>query len=127
MASTASIILNTYYAFLNLRQLYYYDDSAWEGVPDEVARFFGADDFENVRKKAELLQHSLGLIGYAAQAITVASNVLTDVILVSSHLFHSVASIPLHNIYQALEMLFDLGKPSASDSLSGFSLLLQYK
>ncbi|KAL0062064.1 hypothetical protein AAF712_011064 [Marasmius tenuissimus] len=73
MASTASIILNTYYAFLNLRQLYYYDDSAWEGVPDEVARFFGADDFENVRKKAELLQHSLGLIGYAAQAITVAS------------------------------------------------------
>ncbi|KAJ8092380.1 hypothetical protein PM082_023835 [Marasmius tenuissimus] len=112
VASTTSVVLNTYYAILNLQVTN--SITTWPQVVSEPADAYrsgqiryGSEGFP--RMDLRLLTYAYYQIGYAAQAITIASNVLTDVILVT------------------LEMLFDLGKSNAGDSPSRSSLLWQYE
>ncbi|KAJ8092377.1 hypothetical protein PM082_023832 [Marasmius tenuissimus] len=85
VASTASVILNTYYAVLKLQVSNATHTSPYvASAPMDFDLPFTIGPDGNPNKTLRLLTYFYNLnsrVGYAAQAITIASNVLTDVIL----------------------------------------------
>ncbi|KAJ8074582.1 hypothetical protein PM082_015485 [Marasmius tenuissimus] len=84
VASTASVILNTYYAALKLQVSNAIFTSPYvASAPVDIYLLFKIGPDGIPKKNLRLLTYFYNRVGYAAQAITIASNVLTDVILVS--------------------------------------------